>query len=95
MRRILDDRIDAFERLNFSHKCLLQALDQQPGDLRSQVDLAYRQLSQADPEAFKGSAFSVDREKEQLAEKAREIENRERDLERRQKELEEAKVPII
>jgi hypothetical protein len=42
VRRILDDRIQAFERLNFSHKCLLQSLDQQPGDLRAQVDLAFR-----------------------------------------------------
>ena len=34
VRRILDDRIQAYERLNVSHKCLLDAMDMQPADHR-------------------------------------------------------------
>lgn len=38
VRRILDERILAFEKLNFSHKCLLKAVDQQVPQIRSDID---------------------------------------------------------
>jgi uncharacterized protein (DUF3084 family) len=83
VRRILDDRIQAYERLQMSHKCLLDAIDKQPADHRVQLDLTYNQLM-AKPDNYLGGIQTIDRERELLEERAREIERREKELEDRE-----------
>jgi len=94
VRRILDDRIQAYERLNVSHKCLLDAIDKQPADHRVQLDLTYNQLM-AKPDHYLGGIQSIDRERELLEERAREIARREKEFEDRELKASQAPSEVV
>jgi hypothetical protein len=67
---------------------MVQAVDDQPGNIRSDIETAFRQLTHSQSEAYKGSVHALDLEKESLEKRARDLADREAELDNREKEFE-------